>query len=377
MADAKIKVMISSRCNDKFPKRKGQPLSTVRKIARDEIKAITLFGKEVFEVWINEDEGPKSGDKSAQKACLEEVEKCDIFVALYNGNAGYRQESESIGICHQELEKVWSQAPGKMYILNIFTKNKKVDGVEANKRFQEYVERLNRFEKRNIADAGELVQAIKETVVKATIELAKRGVKETSRGSYYVGASLDWTRINYTERAQEMSRVTVDALATNSKDADHDKNSKDADYDKKIVRMNICGQTLLVKVGAIPDAVAVAAAREMVGQPQLKDHDLHDELKNCEGGPVHFIACHKNVTESQARTMLGFPDATVVTGPFGIYVADSVQKIQLVLLSNCRNETNTRNQVGNFLNWLGEAEQDRVLVEIAVKRKAVVDVLVD
>ena len=366
-----IKVMISSRCDDKFPDESGEPLSAIREKLKVQIEKTKLFKKKVFQVWINEVEGPISGDKSAQMACLKEVKDCDIFIAIYNGNAGWCQGAESIGICHQELEKVWAQAPGKMYIVNIFKKNENVDKVDANKRFQKYVEQLNRFEKRNITNSEELISAIKETVVKATIELVQRGVKETSRGSYHVGASLDWTRINFTERAEEMSRVTVDALAKNPEFA---KNAVE-DQVKKIVRMKIFGKKLLVKVGAIPDAVAVAAAREMVGQPHLRDHNLNEELKTCEGGPVHVIACHKNVTESQARTMLGFPDATVVTGPFGIYVADAVQKIQLVLLSNCRNETNTRNQVASFLNWLSQSGQNEVLVNLAVKRKAVVKVL--
>jgi len=60
------------------------------------------------------------------------------------------------------------------------------------------------------------------------------------------------------------------------------------------------------------------------------------------GGPVHLIACHKSVTEAQARTMLGFPNATVVSAPFGIYVVDPVQSIQLILVAQCRDETSTR-----------------------------------
>jgi hypothetical protein len=59
--------------------------------------------------------------------------------------------------------------------------------------------------------------------------------------------------------------------------------------------------------------MSVAAAREVVGQPHLSDHALYDNLKKPHGGPVHLIACHKGATEAQARTMLGFPDATVVS----------------------------------------------------------------
>jgi hypothetical protein len=78
------------------------------------------------------------------------------------------------------------------------------------------------------------------------------------------------------------------------------------------------------------------------------------------------------VAESQAIRMLGFPNATVVSAPFGIYVVDPVQSIQLVLISRCRNDTITRSGVQQFLKWLGESNQSTELVKYAKKRKAVV-----
>jgi hypothetical protein len=58
-------------------------------------------------------------------------------------------------------------------------------------------------------------------------------------------------------------------------------------------------------------------------------------------GPVHLIGCHKTATETQATRLLGFPDATVVSTPFGVYVADNLQKVQLAFIGNCRDEANT------------------------------------
>jgi hypothetical protein len=98
-------------------------------------------------------------------------------------------------------------------------------------------------------------------------------------------------------------------------------------------------------------------------------------LKKFHGGPVHVVACHKGNTESQARAMLGFPDATVVSAPFGIYVADPVQSIQLVLIAQCRDETSTRIGVGRFLEWLEAAKQVDDLVRLSAKRRSVVHVL--
>ena len=81
------------------------------------------------------------------------------------------------------------------------------------------------------------------------------------------------------------------------------------------------------------------------------DHTLHDELAGGDGGPIHIVACYKGVTESQALKMLGFPDAAVVPGRFGLHVADSVQKIQIVLLKNCQNPI--LRDTPSLLGWNG------------------------
>jgi hypothetical protein len=142
-----------------------------------------------------------------------------------------------------------------------------------------------------------------------------------------------------------------------------------------LMRRSISGHALLFVVNAIPDAMSVPAARELVGQPHLSDHTLWGHLARLHGGPIHLIACHKNVTEAQAIRMLGFPNATVVSAPFGIYVVDSVQSIQLVLVAQCRDETTTRLRVQRFLEWLDESEQAAELVKHAAKRKIVVKAL--
>jgi hypothetical protein len=75
---------------------------------------------------------------------------------------------------------------------------------------------------------------------------------------------------------------------------------------------------------------------------------------------VHVIACHKGVTENQAVGLLGFPDATIVTPAFGVYVADNVQKIQLILLANCRDESSTRYAVQRFFRLACQVRRSKV-----------------
>lgn len=92
-------------------------------------------------------------------------------------------------------------------------------------------------------------------------------------------------------------------------------------------------------------------------------------------GPVHLIACQKGVSETQAIRQLGFPDAVVVTAPFGVYVADDVQKIQMAFIANCRDETTTRVNVQEFLNWLSDHGESKYLVQRAASRRKISDLI--
>ena len=85
--------------------------------------------------------------------------------------------------------------------------------------------------------------------------------------------------------------------------------------------------------------------------------------------------CNRAVTESQARQLLGFPGATIVNAPFGIYVVDNSQKSQFVLLSNCRDETKTRYAVQRFMEWLDEAEEASDLVQHGASRRRIVQAI--
>jgi hypothetical protein len=85
------------------------------------------------------------------------------------------------------------------------------------------------------------------------------------------------------------------------------------------------------------------------------------------------IACQKGISESQAVRQLGFPDAVVVSAPFGVYVADEVQKIQMAFIANCRDETTTRGNVQFFLNWLNDHGEAKFLVQRAMNRRKISD----
>jgi hypothetical protein len=74
-------------------------------------------------------------------------------------------------------------------------------------------------------------------------------------------------------------------------------------------------------------------------------------------------------------TLLGFPDATIVTGSFGVYVADNVQKIQLCLIANCRDDSSTRHELQKLFDWLEQSGEDALLAKRATSRARIVGVI--
>jgi hypothetical protein len=351
-ASSKIKVMISSRCNDPFPAGATTTLTDIRRELKTEIEAAELFGKKLFEVWINEETPPKGGTWDSWDVCLQAVADCDILLVVSNGNAGWAKDAGGIGICHAELMTGLSTAPGKVWLVSLPpVSSKKADEAARNKRFQEYVNAQNLFRGGAITTIADLRARVREALHDAVLTLTERGVRESSKGKFHSGEALDWSRRDFAARQQAMIRVLRESLNGRNKAADID----------PAVSVPLAGKPICFLPSGIPAALTVAAAREMVGQPFLRDHETFPVLSAHKAvGPVHLIACHKTVTEAQAVRLLGFPDATVVSAPFGVYVADDVQKIQIILIANCRDETTTRHGVQRLFDWLeqtGEADR--------------------
>jgi hypothetical protein len=360
-----VRVMISSRCNDQFPLgNKNSPrLSDIRKELKQEIEAQKLFRQKTFEVWINEDAPPEEGTRDSWETCLNAVKDADILLVLYNGNAGWASQAGDIGICHDELSTAYSTAPGKIRLIAL--SEIPVDDSESgkrNKRFQDYVATQTPFRGGEVRTVEDLKQRVREALRDAVVKLTQSGVLEASKGSSYGGQALDWNRMNFVDRQNEIVSVLRDAVGQRTHASEENGN----------LFVHINRYDVLFVPAAVPAAMTVAAAREMVGQPFLKDHTHEGALKGKRGGPVHLIGCHKGVTEAQATKLLGFPDATVVSTPFGVYVADNVQKIQLVLIRDCRDEANTRHGVQRFFEWLQQTGEGTLLAQRAAARARIV-----
>ena len=360
---SKLAVMISSRCEDKFPLDSGPPLSTTRIQLKDEIEALDVFGKKIFEVWINEEEPPKGGTWDSWDTCIRAVKDCDILIVLCNGNAGWAKDAGDIGICHAELMTGLSQARAKVRLIalgNVTSADKAQE--QRNQDFQAYVALQSQFRGGKVATVDDLKARVKETVRDALIALAQTGVEEANQGRFDSGPALDWSRLDFRTRQEKMRNVLWDVIVK--------RNGSSEDQGHLIAR--IAGREVLIVPSAIPAALTVGPAKELVGQPFLRDHELAGVLKGNRGGPVHVIACHRTATESQAARLLGFPDAEFVSTPFGVFVADNVQKVQFAFLTNCRDEANTRHGAQRFFEWLAQTGEDKLVAQRAAARARIV-----
>lgn len=362
-----IKVMLSSRCNDKFSDKSGVTLTSIREKIKEELEATTLLGRPIFEVWINELSAPLSAVDDSWETCLRQVRECDILIVLYNGNAGWSNTAGDIGICHAEYMEGLSSTRGRTFLITLpLVDLGKGDDKLRNERFRAFVTAQSPFRGGSVKDVEDLKKRVREAVVEGVIYLTQHGSKSAAATRFDLGQALDWSRLDFKNRKMAMEGVLRAAL----------KGRPGAKVRGACVVMPLEKESVAFFAHAIPAALTVAAARELVGRPFLRDHDLLSDMDRA-AGPVHLIACHRGATEVQATALLGFPDATVVSAPFGVYVADNVQKVQFVFLANCRDESRTRHALQRFFEWLAQADEQKNLVARAISRSKIVKVIHD
>lgn len=362
-----VKVMISSRANSLVFG--GQhTLSDLRKDLAQSLEAELLLGERLFDVWIHETARAAPGTRGAWEESMKQVQDADVVLVLYDGEAGWAVEAGEVGICHEEMREALDTAPAKVRVIALeplapLPRASTSEG-KRDRRFRTYVEERNLLHGQAARDAQELKKVTLATLRSAIAELVALGVREAGRGRFYSGEALVWSRLDFAHRKNEMERVAREAILGR-----HGAHKCSATQ----VTLNLGARSVLFEIHAIPAAMGIAAAREMVGQPFLRDHEATALLQSEKvDGPVHLVLCHRGITETQGMKVLGFPDATVIAPPFGLYVVDDVQKIQLVFVANCRDETATRHGVQRFFDWLrGTGERDRLVTRAGARRRIV------
>lgn len=356
-----ISLMISSQCKRSFPAGR-RSLTEIRRTLREQIEAAELFGQKLFTVWINEDAPAAGVEENSWEACLTQAASADILIVLDTGHAGWTRTPGDVGICHAELMTAQNTAPAKVRIIPL-TGTEPLDNEDAsaNARFKTATSALNAFGAA-VETEAELIAAVLNAVSDAATKLVHLGVREARKGRYYSGDALTWSRLNYGEREDRMAGILETALLESGGKL----------LGPKQVSFVVGAGKIVFSLHAAPAGLAVPASRERVGRPFLEDYKIVGGLPP-KLGPVHLIASQSSATEAQARALLGFPDATVVKPPFGIFAADEVQQVQFAILRDCRDETTTRHAVHRFLDWLRESGEDAEVVRRASKRRTISD----
>lgn len=366
-----LTLMISSRCEDEISYQgKLQPLGVLREAVKAKLENIKIGGKQIFKVWIHEDESDANALINNWDECLEKARDADIFIVLYNGRAGWVGDDNPVrnglGICHAELSAAYNSSPAKVRSIHFKILVPAVAG-SPDEEFQTYV-RTVKFPAAQVTTGEEALQRVEELAAAIVLSLAREGVGVNSSGSYYAGEALKWSRLNFQQRREVMTVAMVELLREKV-------GAPQKQPSPNVAIVRIQNSTIGFVCDSVPASMSTPAARELVGQPFLDDHLHAADWDPAICGPVHVIACQKNVTETQAMRQLGFPDAIVVSAPFGIYVADDIQKIQITFIANCRDRTTTREKVQSFLNWLNEHGEAGYLVQRAVHRRKIAELI--
>ena len=371
-----IRVMISSRCKARI-KFEGKQvwLTDLRKRLKEEIESLAFWpGQEkLFDCWINE---PSSGSEILEtwwERSIDESRQADIVIVLYNGEAGGGIKNGPMGICHAELDAVLTDSR-KVRIVPLPLADLPKDKAQLGRDegFRSYVANLDIFAP-PVETGEELIERVRQEIRDVVVSQVQNAAITPDLSKTNVGPALEWHRMSYAMRERAMrdqvKKVLLEVAGTKPGKA------RFANDEWVTMWLWLGGKRILAALHAVPAGLSQSAAREIVGQPFLMDHRLHDQLAAGDGGPIHLVACYKGATESQALKMLGFPDATVVPGRFGLHVADSVQKIQIVLLKNCQSPTATTHAISTWLEWLKRSAEDVEVVKRAVARKQIINAI--
>jgi hypothetical protein len=320
-----------------------------------------LVGRDqaLFDVWIHERDTGTSADSSTLEMSLHKIDWADIILVLYTGEAGSAHRPDEIGICHAEMQEALARRRELVVIVDVLPLSTKTAARDIA--FRDYVNLLE-VPRMRAQNEASLQHCVAELLQERISSLVRRGGRAGSRKRDR-GQALDWNRLDMSARQSEMRSALIRNLPAERIDS----------ASGQAVPLHLMElsdrQKLAVRIDAIPAALTVPAARERVGQPFMQDH-LHARAleRHKAPGVVHLIACHRGVTETQATRMLGTPEAMSVASDFGVYAADHVQKIQIVFLAQCGDETATALAVRRFREWLVQSGEEPRLVERAASR---------
>lgn len=347
----KIKVFLSSRVNSQSKPEKLNRIFTLkelRRFLRDKLEAETLFEEKIWDVIINETDFGSPIGRNAFDNCMKKMREANVIVMLYNGETGWGIDQESNGMCHEEFLIATNEFSGMAFALDLrfwFDRDETGPLAEKNRNFAiDIQDSFDHMESPDdsIKTVDELFEFILIQVKRyllVSIHSSFQTQKRIVSASSVFGATLDWSKLNYTEREEGLKTELSKTF------------SSLPDF-----------ETVLKEFHGIPDHMSVADARNRIGRPFVYEHKLIIDRKET-SGVIHIIAVYGNVTEIQSKSLVGYPDITVIKGPFGFYLWEKNVHIQILFLRNCINPQTVRTRLSEVINWLNSSrEKSKILV---------------
>ena len=156
---------------------KLQPLGVLREDLKAKLEKIKIGGKQIFKVWIHEDESNAGALINNWDECLDKARDADVFIVLYNGRAGWIGDpqpfSNGLGICHAELSAAYNSSPAKVRSIHFKTLVPATAG-SPDEDFQAYV-RTRKFPAAQVTTGEEALQRAEELAAAIVLSLARDG----------------------------------------------------------------------------------------------------------------------------------------------------------------------------------------------------------
>jgi len=344
----KLKVFLSSRVNSAFNNLDGKySLKDLRQWLREQLETEAFLGEQMLDIIINETDFNSTIAKSAFVNCMDVMRSSNIIVIMYNGEAGWAvSDSDSTnGMCHEEFLVAvndFSDMTFAMDLTSLFTLPKTGAAKDRNEAFKKNVEdtygHMEKIEATTIEELKTIVlRQIKKYILTA-IEKSFATQKSLVAGSTIFGDTLDWSKSSYSERQDDLEKIITRIFGSLPPFAD-----------------------VIKAYHGIPDNMSVAEARSMIGRPFIHEQDLIVGAEE-KSGVIHFVGVYGNATEIQVKSLVGYPDLTVIKTPFGFYLWEKNVHIQMFFLKNCINPQTVKTRLSEVTNWLlASREQSRII----------------
>lgn len=355
----KIKVFLSSRV--KSVSKSDQldrtfSLKELRKHLKEKIEASELFEERIWDIIINETDFDSPIGQDAFDNCMKKMREANVIIILFNGETGWGIDKKSNGMCHEEFliaANEYSKMAFALDLRDYFNQDNSGSLAEKNRNFVLDVQ--DSFghmvtPDTSINTVNQLFEFILSQVKRYLLESIDASFKTQKRivsASSIFGATLDWSKLNYPEREEGLKTELVKTFTSLPE-----------------------FEPVLKAYHGIPDHMSIADARNRIGRPFVYEHKSIIDKKET-SGIVHFIAVYGNVTEIQAKNLVGYPDITVIKGPFGFYLWEKNVHIQIFFLRNCINPQTVRTRLSEVINWLNSSREKTKILKRAEARYSI------